>query len=354
MPSRCVALPDELIAWLTRELDDPGPFEAFRLGGGNSNETLLLESPQARRVLRHPPPASLSPSAQAMGREHRVMAAVVDRGVPAPRPLALHDDPAMPGAPWLVMEHVDGVQLTDRLPEDWQGRERVVEEIGHAAIDALAALHSVDWRAAGLDGFGRPGGFLRRQVPRWGRQLETYRVRELPLFDLVGAWLEDNMPPAQEPALMHGDFRLDNTLIAERDGRLRVAAIIDWEMTTVGDPLMDLGLFLAFWGDDRPDPPAMPQLQGVSRGVPDAPTRAELARRYADLTGRSVDQINWYMAMALWKLAAIVESAYAHFVRGRLDSAYARALEHNVPRLLVEAARHCGIDDPAVEKGTTG
>src|SRR5690606_1656464 len=141
--------------------------------------------------------------------------------------------------------------------------------IGPALMEALAKLHKVDWKAQGLEGFGRPDGFIERQVPRWSKQYNRVKVRDLPRFDQLGEWLEKNRPPAQEPAIMHGDFHLDNTLISF-DGEVHVTAIIDWEMSTIGDPLMDLGISLAFWGDDRGDPMAMPRVQGVSR-LPGSP-----------------------------------------------------------------------------------
>jgi aminoglycoside phosphotransferase (APT) family kinase protein len=154
-------------------------------------------------------------------------------------------------------------------------------------------------------------------------------------------WLQEHRPPDAAPAILHGDFHLDNCLVVH-DGRARVAAIIDWEMATIGDPLLDLGLFLAFWGHDRPAQPAMPRIQAVSR-LRGAPPREALAACYAEQTGRSVDHIAWYMTLAFWKLATIVEGAYAQHVRGALDSEYARALGDDVPRLLSEAARFAGI-----------
>jgi aminoglycoside phosphotransferase (APT) family kinase protein len=216
-----------------------------------------------------------------------------------------------------------------------------VTQIGHAAVDALARLHSAPWRDIGLADFGRPEGFLDRQVKRWAGQLENYRTRELPWFDELAAWLAANRPPDGEPGILHGDFHLDNTLMS-RSAPIAVEAIIDWEMATIGDPLLDLGLLLAFWGPDRPSDPAMPRVQGVSR-VDGAPTRAELASAYEEKSGRSVEHVHWYMALAFWKLAAIVEGAYAQFVDGRLDSRYAQELEHDVPALLREAAGFAGL-----------
>jgi aminoglycoside phosphotransferase (APT) family kinase protein len=343
----------EVSAWLTAALGDPGPFTVTPIGGGNSNETLLLESPAARRVLRHPPAASLSPGAHSMGREWRVLNAIAGAdesagastgqgGVPAPKPLAFADADEVPGGPWLAMEEIDGVALTELPPAYAPGADSVAA-VGEAAIDALAALHNLDWRAAGLDGLGRPDGFLERQVDRWRGHFDRHKVRDLPDFDRVAAWLEANRPDPQEPALLHGDFHLDNCLFAPRPPA-RVAAIVDWEMATIGDPLLDLGLLLGFWGNERPARPAMPWVQALTR-VPGSPSRADLAARYAAATGRSVEALPWYMALAFWKLAAIVESAYAQHLAGELDSDYARGLATDVPALLAEAATFAALDD---------
>jgi aminoglycoside phosphotransferase (APT) family kinase protein len=330
----------EVAAWLTDSLGDPGPFSLTPVGGGNSNETLLLESPAGRRILRHPPPASLSPGAHSMGRELRVLTAIAGRGVPAPAPLAFADE-SLPGGPWLAMEMVDGVALTEELPAGYPPGAASVAAVGEAAVDALAALHRVGWRAAGLADFGRPEGFLERQVGRWRAHYERHQVRDLPDFERVAAWLDANPPAPQEPALLHGDFHLDNCLFTPRPPA-RVAAIVDWEMSTIGDPLLDLGLLLGFWGTERPASPAMPWVQALTR-VPGAPPRAALAERYAAATGRSVDALPWYMALAFWKLAAIIESAYAQYLAGELNSAYARSLGVNVPALLAEAAGFAGL-----------
>jgi aminoglycoside phosphotransferase (APT) family kinase protein len=216
-----------------------------------------------------------------------------------------------------------------------------VRAIGEALVDALAALHTAPWREIGLDEFGRPEGFLERQVSRWRSQYATYAVRDLPLFDPVADWLEANRPQDSEPGILHGDFHLDNCLIGPSPP-VRVMAIIDWEMATIGDPLLDLGLVLAFWGPDRPPHPGFPRIQAVSR-VSGAPDRHELARRYATRTRRSVDYLPYYLTLAFWKLAAIVEGAYAQYLAGEQDTDYARQLERDVPALLAEAASFAGI-----------
>jgi aminoglycoside phosphotransferase (APT) family kinase protein len=341
-PTSAPSVPASLAAWLADALDDPGPFTLTRLSGGNSNETLLLESPAARRVMRRPPAAAIDPGAHDMPREHRVLAALHGAGAPVPRPLALCDDLSVAPAWFLVMEMVDGHAINDRLPSAYPPGAETVRAIGEATVDALATVHRVDWQAAGLGDFGRPDGFLERQVPRWRKQYERHQTRDIPMFDTVAEWLATHRPPGGAPAVLHSDFRIDNCLMdpARPD---RVAAIIDWEMATIGDPLLDLGSFLGFWGDDRPDALAMPLLQGATR-IPGAPSRAELAERYAAATGRSVEHLDYYMALAFWKLGTIIEGAYAQHVAGRLNSPqYARDLEPGVPALFAEAARFAGI-----------
>jgi aminoglycoside phosphotransferase (APT) family kinase protein len=269
-----------------------------------------------------------------------VLTALARTDVPAPRALALCTDPDVEGAPFLVMEWVDGEAPTSHLPAAYADD---VAGAGDALVDALAALHLAPWRELelGLDGFGRPEGFLDRQVERWSRQYAGYRTRELPLFEEVAAWLAGHRPPGSEPAILHGDFHADNCLFS-LDGPPRVTAILDWEMSTIGDPLLDVGLLLAFWGRDRPAAPAMPAVQAFSR-VEGAPSRDELAQRYARITGRPVEHLSYYMTLACWKLAAIVEGAYAHFVAGEVDDEYSRELATDVPRLLDEAAGFAGL-----------
>lgn len=330
-----------LADWLTDALGDPGPFTLEPVSGGNSNETLMLRSPVAQRILRRPPKDAIDATAHNMAREHRLLAALAATDVPAPRPLALCSDPSVVPAPLLVMEAIEGVSLTWDLPDSYAGDAATMRGMGDAMIDALALLHGADWRTIGLDDFGRPEGFLDRQVGRWTSQLERNRVRELPWHAELGAWLSAHQPPEGEPGIVHGDYHVDNCLLTLQEP-ISVAAIIDWEMTTIGDPLLDLGLFLAFWGDERPDPPAQPKVQAVTRGR-GAPRRAELAARYAELTGRSVEHLDWYMTLAFWKLATITEGAYGQYLAGKLTTPYARDLEHDVPRLLEEAAGFAGL-----------
>jgi aminoglycoside phosphotransferase (APT) family kinase protein len=305
--------------------------EVERLAGGNSNETYRLQTSTGPLILRRPPAATIDSTAHSMAREYRVLEALAKTTVPAPRPLAFCDEESVFGAPFILMEFVDGVSLTDRLPDAY-GED--VGGAGMAVMDALAELHRAPWREIGLADFGKPDRFLARQVDRWRAQFERNRVRELADFDRVAGWLEANRPPETEAAILHGDFHADNCLISR--SQPRVTAILDWEMSTIGDPLLDLGLVLAFWGADRPDPFAMPRVQGFSR-APGAPGRGELAARYAERSGRSIEHLSFYLALAFWKLAAIVEGAYAHFLSGDVSDEYSRQLEWDVPLLLSEA-----------------
>jgi aminoglycoside phosphotransferase (APT) family kinase protein len=332
---RAVASPDSstFTPWLERVTDEDGPFTVERLSGGNSNETLLVSSPRSRWVMRRPPAATIDASAHNIEREYRMLIALADTLVPVPRPIAMSREPTPGGPPGLLMQHVDGVSITDTLPEGYS--PDAVRGVGCATIDALADLHSLPWRDIGLEDFGRPEGFLDRQVSRWQKQYTSYKHRDLADFDVVATWLNEHRPPAGEPGILHGDFHVDNCLFSRAEPA-RLLAIIDWEMSTIGDPLLDVGLFLGLWGQERPEPCAMPRIQGFSR-VPQAPTRAELAQRYEERSGRSLEHVTYYMTLALWKLAAIVEGAHLHFTTGALTTDYARDLEHDVPRLLAEA-----------------
>jgi aminoglycoside phosphotransferase (APT) family kinase protein len=336
------ALPATLERWLGEHLEHRGPYAWHRLTGGNSNHTYLLEGEAARMILRRPPEALIDPSAHSVQREHRILQALAQTDVPAPRPFAFCSDLEVLGVPFLVMQYVPGHALTDTLPSEAPPQPRAAAEVAETLVDALATLSGVDWRAVGLEDFGRPDGFLARQVGRWTRQYERVQVRELPRFEEVARWLSDNLPEAGAPGIVHGDFHADNTLVDFR-GQARVRAILDWEMATIGDPLLDLGLLLGFWGSDRRKPLSLHRTQAFSRAV-GTPSRAQLADRYELTSGRSVEHLDYYMTLAFWKLAAIVEGAYANSRAGLDSTAHARSMEHEVPRLLAEAAHFCGLD----------
>lgn len=320
--------------WITDTTGHSGVCVARELSGGNANLTLLLDSDSVPLVLRTPPENAISPKAhRGIERESRVLAALGGR-VKVPDVVAWCEDVEIIGRPFLVVSHIDGVSITDRLPADYPDDVGTVNLIGTQLADELAAIHNVPWRDAGLAGFGNPENFLARQVERWREVRAASGVRELPLIEALGQWLADNIPPATEPTVVHGDYHLDNTLF--RSDRPELAAVIDWELATIGDPLTDLGLLLMFWGPRLEEPPGFRHVQAVTRreGVL---TRRELAERWSTATGRSLEHLDYYMCFAFWRLAAIVEGAYQLYVEGKVDTDYARGLEYDVPALLREA-----------------
>lgn len=325
--------PQSLEGWLSAVTGEPGPFGLRVLAGGNSNETLRVESSSGGRfrVLRRPPANTIAAGANDLSREHRVLSALHSAGAPVPRVLAPLPDREHAGlGPMILMEWIDGISLTEALPDSY-GPD-ATNRIGEQLVHALAQLHAVDWIEAGLHGFGRPEGYLVRQIDRLEARYERQRVRPLPDAALLTGWLREHLPASPEPTVIHGDYHLDNTLFDPTRPQLRV--VIDFELSTIGDPLTDLGLLLAFWGE-RTQPIALTHIQKVSRSG--APSRQELAEHYAAATGRSIDDLNWYLAYAFWRLAAIIEGAYAQVIRGDANSEYARALENDVPALLAEA-----------------
>jgi aminoglycoside phosphotransferase (APT) family kinase protein len=335
------AVPNRLSRWLDRNVGPEGPWRLRALTGGNSNDTGLLTGADGSYVLRRPPRATLSATAHAVAREHRLLTALHPTAVPVPRPVAVCEDPAVDGGPFLVMEHVpDAVSVTDAEPDGWATHPRALRTAADQLVDALVAVHRLDWAAAGLDGFGRPDGFLERQPRRWLEHWRTIACRPLPALDRLARWLTDAMPSERPVGLLHGDFHLDNSLFAAH--RPELLALIDWEMATIGDPLLDLGLLLAFWGERGVDEPGLPHVQAVSR-APDAPPREHLLDRYAAGIGRAVPQARYYQVLALYKLAAIIESSYAQHRAGRLDTPYAASLGTGVPALLDEALATAGI-----------
>lgn len=319
--------------WCATRLGRGGVRIERELGGGNSNVTLLLESEQGPLVLRAAPPNTISPKAhKGVEREAIVMAALAGHA-PVPRMLAWCDDASIFGRPFALLEHIDGISITDSLPAAYEGTA-AVDRLGEQLVDALAAIAVVPWQQLGLAGLGKPDNFLGRQVDRWSDVRRRAGVRELPLLEEVSRWLRDNLPASGPVGVVHGDYHLDNTLFSRDEPRLM--AVIDWEMATIGDPLTDLGLLLMFWGPRSVECPGFPRIQAVSR-QPGVMGRRALAERWAAAAGIDIARLDFYLCFAFWRLAAIVEGAYVLYRHGKVDTPYARGLEHDVPALLEEA-----------------
>jgi aminoglycoside phosphotransferase (APT) family kinase protein len=329
-----------LEVWVGDRLPGAGePLEVERISSGASNEMFELRRGGGRWILRRPPRHGVAPGAHDVLREVRVLRALDGTPVPHPRPLLVCDDPSVIGAPFYVMERIDGFTPREPLPPPFDADLGARHAMGIALVDGLAALALVDWRAAGLEGFGRPQGFLERQVGRWLSQLERYRTRELPGLDRVAHWLEERRPPMGEPAIIHGDYQFVNVMFAH-GAPARLAAIVDWEQSTIGDPLLDLGWLLAGWSEEGEE------LRFGSKYLPDRrgfPTRDELADRYASRTGRDLGRLDYYVVLSLFKLACVLEGSYYRFVTGRSDNPLHERMGPLVLELVEQARRTAGL-----------
>ena len=322
--------------WLETELGLRNASAETRLGGGNSNVTQLIRHDGGLAVLRRPPDDTISASAGAgITREYGMLKALHGR-VKVPRPLGYCDDPTVAGHIFSVIEHVPGVAISETLPADYVGDPATISALGTELVDALAAVHRVDWRAIGMKAPEAPERYATKQIARLRRLRAEESGRPLPLIEELARWLTDRLPEPPPATVIHGDYHLDNTLFSTAAPELQ--AIIDWELATIGDPYADLGLLLAFWGPRSVEPPGFAFVQKVSRMDGGVITRRALAERWSAHTGLDLEHLDTYIVFALWRLASIVEGAYILYRRGRVDSDYARRLEHDVPAMLEEAA----------------
>jgi aminoglycoside phosphotransferase (APT) family kinase protein len=264
-------------------------------------------------ILRRPPTGAVLATAHDMVREHRVISALGGTPVPVPRTLHLCTDTAVLGAPFYVMERVVGVHVVDTLPPGYADEPAQRREIAEGLVDVLGDLHAVDPAAVGLADFGRPEGFLQRQVRRWTTQWEATRDTDRPDLDALAARLAASVPTSQRTGITHGDYRLDNCLL-DPQVRGRIRAVLDWEMSTLGDPLTDLGMLFVYWPQAGETSVSVP---GVST-LPGFPTRLELAERYAAATGADLTALPWYVAFAWFKFAAIVAGIVARSAAGAM------------------------------------
>jgi aminoglycoside phosphotransferase (APT) family kinase protein len=329
-------VPADLDAWLQDALPDvEGPIEMARIGGVNatSNEMFSLRDRSHQWVLRRPPAVGNAPGAHNVVREFGILQALGPTDVPHAPAVALCQEPSVFERPFYVMGHVSGFPGQRPLPEPYGSRAAVRHGLGIELVDALATLARVDHRAVGLDGLGHPEGFLDRQVDRWLGQLDSYRTRELPGLDDVVSLLRANQPPDGSPGLLHGDYSPFNVLYAY-EPQPRLVAIVDWEMATIGDPLLDIGWVLGQWSE-----PGGEELvdDGIT-ALPGMATMGELADRYEERSGRSLEHVRYYMTLAVFKIACIIEGAYTRFVRGQ--SSHAASHERfgaMVPRMIRRA-----------------
>jgi aminoglycoside phosphotransferase (APT) family kinase protein len=328
---------DRVRAFLDEHGLGSGEVRARRIGeGGGSNFTFLLERGPDRFALRRPPRPPLPPSAHDIVREARLQLALRDAGFARlPTIVAVCEDESLLGVPFYVMTYLDGVVVTDELPAalDDVGERRALV---HDLVDTLVEIHAADVTTPGLAAFVRPGSYSERQVRRFAQLWEINKTREVPVVEEVGGRLAQGVPDAFPAVVVHGDFRLGNAMVAG-EPPARVLAMLDWEMGAIGDPRADVGYLLATYSE--PGGPPSPLGTSPVTSQPGFPSRAELVERYMERSGRDVDELDWFEALALWKAAVFCEAIYGRFVRGELGAEDERAsrFEEGVP-YLAEAA----------------
>jgi len=289
------------------------PLAARYISGGASNEIFELRRGDERMALRKPPAKVPKGRNEIMLREYRVIAALNDTGVPHPRGIAVCDDTSVLGSCFYIMGHVDGWTPMGALPPPFDGDPQLRAAMAYELVDAIARLGQVDWRAAGLADFGKPEGFLDRQVDRWLAHLAKIQFRPLPGLQEAAQWLRTHTPRSFTPGIIHGDYQFANVMF-QHGAPAKLAAIVDWEMATIGDPLLDLGWIMMTWPDPDED---------RSSGYVDfsgMPSRAQLIARYATMSGLPVEAMDYYIVLARFKMACVLEAGYARYVQGGADN----------------------------------
>jgi aminoglycoside phosphotransferase (APT) family kinase protein len=318
--------------------------------GGHSNLTYLVRMGNREFVLRRPPFGPVAPTAHDMPREYRLLAAIHPAFGLAPRPYLLCEDVSVIGVPFYLMERRRGLVIRRAMPREVEDSLRLRRQISEAMVDALAALHRVDIYSSGLANLGKPVGFVTRQVRGWADRWQRSKTGDVPELERVVQWLAARIPPEPDPehgrpaALVHNDFKLDNVMLDAHDPS-RIIAILDWEMCTVGDPLIDLGIALCYWAQ-KDDPEA--RRESISPVTTEAGwmTRAELAARYAALTGRDVSGIAFYEVFALFKVAVVLQQIYYRYEKGQTHDERFKDFDRRVAglaRAAWELAEQSGI-----------
>jgi aminoglycoside phosphotransferase (APT) family kinase protein len=291
-----------------------GPLTVAQFPSGHSNLTYLLRLGDQEMVLRRPPFGSHVKTAHDMGREFRVLSKLHAAYPPAPRVLLYCDDAAILGAPFYIMELMQGIILRKDPPEGLGFAPEIARRLSESFIENLSRLHSLDYQAIGLGDLGKPRGYLERQVRGWIERYGGSKTHDLPEVDRISNWLRERIPSATEAALVHNDYKYDN-LVLDSANITRVVGVLDWEMSTIGDPLSDLGTALAYWVDAN-DPQEWESIRWCPSNYPGSMTRAQLVERYARITGRDVSSMVFYLAFARFKVAVILQQIYFRYHQG--------------------------------------
>lgn len=319
---------------LARFLDDlglgSGPLAVEPLGEGHSNLTFLIRREGAEVVLRRPPRPPYPASAHDVVREARILAALFEGGARVPEVLAIHEEPDVVGAPFFLMRLLPGRALTREMPAELDS-EAARAAIGPAMVEALVELHAIPIKGTPLAEFGKPTGYLERQLRRFSTIWAEVATRPLPEVERIHVWLVEHRPETTEVTVVHGDYRLGNVLFAPGDP-IELTGILDWEMATIGDPLADLGYLLSSWAEPGdPDTPLV-SLGEVTR-LPGFSTRDDLRSLYAARSGRDLINITWYEILACWKTTVFLEANYSRYLAGTMHDSYYAGMDEGIPRL---------------------
>ena len=301
-----------------------GELEISQFPSGYSNLTYFLRMGGREMVLRRPPHGTKAKTAHDMGREYKVLSALHPVFPYCPRPLVYSEDPAIMGCHFYVMERIEGIILRRSLPPELGFGERELKRLTQRLVEVMAELHAVDYEAAGLGEFGKPQGYVRRQVEGWSKRYRAARTPDVPGGEAVMQWLAVEMPPeSPTSAVIHNDFKLDNVVLAS-DDPLKIVGVLDWEMATLGDPLMDLACTLAYWMQ-ADDPPELVQAATMITHLPGCLTRRQAVEYYGQLTGRVMNRMDFYYCFGLFRLAVIAQQIYFRYFHGQTsDSRFAR------------------------------
>jgi aminoglycoside phosphotransferase (APT) family kinase protein len=327
---------ESLGRYLRGKVAGVGPeLEIEQFAGGHSNLTYLLRSGDREIVLRRPPLGPVAPRAHDMAREFRVLEALSPHFGAAPSAIHLCEDESAIGAVFYLMERRRGVILRQQAPPEFAAQPAFPQRTSLAFIDCLAQLHSIDIFKHGLSSLGRPEGFLARQVEGWARRWERAKTDEILIMDRVSRWLHDHLPPSQAATVVHNDFKLDNIMLDPANPG-RVAAVLDWEMTSVGDPLIDLGIVMCYWPEPGDPLPRKNAISPLTTG-PGWMSRAELMKRYHEKTGFELANMRYYEVFGLFKLAVVLQQIYYRYHMGQTSDERFRNFDERV-RGLAESA----------------
>jgi aminoglycoside phosphotransferase (APT) family kinase protein len=309
-----------------------GPLTAAQFPSGHSNLTYLLRLGNREMVLRRPPFGSQVKTAHDMGREYRVLSKLHAAYPEAPRVLLFCDDISILGSPFYLMERIPGIILRKDPPDVRSFTPDTARRLSESFIDNLARLHVLDYRAIGLGDLGKPQGYLQRQVHGWIERYHASRTHDLPEVERISNWLNQRIPAVADAALIHNDYKYDNLILDPAD-LTRVVGVLDWEMSTIGDPLSDLGTALAYWVNEN-DPEELQRIRSCPSNYPGSLTRAQLVERYARITGRDVSFMVFYLAFARLKVAVIYQQIYYRYHQGFTQDRRFAALPEKVSTLM--------------------